>query len=76
MLDADDGREMVDEVGLRDQAVDQFEVEDRVVHVVEARVVQQMAHLGDRAGVEHEDLVAARDERVASDASPESPRRP
>ena len=64
MLDADDGREMVNEIDLRDQAVDQLDVEDRIVHVMKARIVQQVTHLGDRAGVEHKDLVAARNERI------------
>jgi hypothetical protein len=64
MFDADHGREMVNEIDFRDQAVDQLEVEDRIVHVMKARIVQQVTHLGDRAGVEHKDLVAARDEGV------------
>src|SRR5581483_2992466 len=65
VLDAHHRGQVVDEVGLGDQAVHQLEVEDRIVDVMEAWVVEQMAHLGDRAGIEHEDLVAARDERVA-----------
>ena len=64
MFYADHGGEVIDEIGLRDQAVDQFEVENRVVDVVEARIVEQMADLADRAGIEHEHLVAARDECV------------
>jgi hypothetical protein len=53
MVDPDHRRQMVDEVGLRRQAVDQFDVEDGVVHVMEARVTQEMTHFCDRAGVEH-----------------------
>ena len=64
MLDADHGREMVNEIDLRHEAVDQLDVEHRIVHVVKARIVQYVTHFGDRAGVEHEDLVAARNERI------------
>ena len=52
------------QIDLRHEAVDQLEVENRIVHVVKARIVQQVTHFGDRAGIEHEDLVAARDERI------------
>src|SRR6266851_8187820 len=65
VLDSHYGGEVVNEVSLGHQAVDQLEVEDRVVDVVEARIVEQVAYFGDRAGVEYENLVAARDERVA-----------
>jgi len=65
VLDTHDRGEMVDEVGLGHQAVDKLQVEDRVMDVVEARIVEEMAHLRDRAGIEHENLIAARDERVA-----------
>ena len=36
VLDADHGGEVVDEVGLGDQAFEDLEVEDAVAHVVEA----------------------------------------
>ena len=52
------------QIDFRHEAVDQLEVEDRIVHVMKARIVQQVTHLGDRAGVEHKDLVAARNERI------------
>ena len=64
MLDADDGREVIDQIDLRHEAVDQLNVEHGVVHVMKARIVQYVTHFGDRAGVEHEDLVAARNERI------------
>src|SRR5713101_9493160 len=64
MLHPDDGREMVDEIHSRHETVDQFDVEHRVVHIVESRVVEQVPHLRDRARVEHEHFVAARDERI------------
>ncbi len=64
VLDADDRREVVDEIGLGDQAFEDLEVEDAVAHVVEARIAHEVARLGDRAVVEHEHLVAAREECV------------
>src|ERR1700682_3122538 len=64
MLHPDDRREMVDKIDPRHETVDQFDVEHRVVHIVESRIVEQVSHLGDRTRVEHENFVAARDERV------------
>src|SRR5216684_4401375 len=64
MFDADHRRQVINEIGLGDEGVEQFDVEDAVVDVLEARLAEQMAHLGDRAGVEHEDFVAARDKCV------------
>src|ERR1700682_1178648 len=73
MLHPDDRREMVDKIDPRHETVDQFDVEHRVVNVVKSRIVEQVSHLGDRTRVEHENFVAARDERVGK-MRPQKPR--
>jgi hypothetical protein len=72
MFDANHGGQMVNDVGLGGEAVEQLQVEDRIVHIMEARIVQEMAHLRDRAGIEDEYLVAPGYEAVSKMRSKES----
>jgi len=58
---ADGGREVIDEVALVDQLVDDLPVEDGVDDEMEAFVVAEVLHVGERARrevVEHPHLVA------------------
>ena len=49
MLNPNHGGQIVNQVDLPGQAVNQLQVEDQIMHVIKARMVEQMPHLGDRA---------------------------
>ncbi len=64
VLDADHGREVIDEVDLRDQPLEDVLVEHAVADEVKPRVADAVPHLEGEPGLEDEDLVAAREEGV------------